>query len=256
MTEAEPSKLRHRGRHPADDKLFGERALADMRRAVFELSWLFARGYSQVSALKLVGDRYELRKRQRKAVLRSACAERALARRTERCIGPDALAGRDVWLDGLNCVITLEAAMSRGVILIGRDRAHRDMSSVHGSYRRVAETHDAVRHIAELLAASSVRSARWFLDKPVSNSGRLATIIRAAAPPGIDWQVELVYSPDKVLAESGDPHSRVTATGDAWILDRCGDWLDVPGAIIARWVSDAWLVDLGNWSEPADPGPT
>lgn len=241
---------RHRGRHPADSKLFAERALPDMRRAVFELSWLFERGYSQVSALKLVGDRYELRKRQRKAVLRSACTDSALLDRQRRRLDPAGLAGRDVWLDGFNCVITVEAAIASGVILCGRDGTHRDMSSVHGSYRRVAETYDAVRYIAELMTSAGVRRAHWLLDRPVSNSGRLAAILRDAAPDGIDWQVELVYSPDKVLVEAG-ADARVTASGDAWILDHCGAWIDIPGAVVAKRVTDAWVVDLGGYS-PAD----
>lgn len=247
------SHTRHRGRHPADDKLFAGPALDDMRRAVFELSWLFERGYSQVSALKLVGDRYELRKRQRKAVLRCACPDSALARRRASQVHLADIAGREVWLDGFNCVIAIEAALSRGVILRGRDGAHRDMSSVHGSYRRVVETHGAVALIAEFLSEAKIRAARWLLDKPVSNSGRLATILREAAPDGIDWQVELVFSPDKVLAESSAKESvsgppRVTASGDAWILDRCAAWLDIPGAVIERDIADAWVVDLGNWS--------
>ena len=241
-----PATSRHRGRHPADEQLFAAEALPTLREATSDLSWLFGRGYSQVSALKLVGDRYELRKRQRKAVLRSACSDAARSARARRRVGADALAGRELWLDGFNCVITIEAAISRGVILRGRDRAHRDMSSVHGSYRRVDETEGAIRHIAELLAECRVSAAHWFLDRPVSNSGRLATMLREAAPAGMDWQVELVFSPDRALCEDGD---RVTATSDAWVLDHCGDWFDVPGAVIERRLADPWLLDLASVDE-------
>ena len=35
---------------------------------------------------------------------------------------------------------TIEAALAGGVILAARDGAYRDMASMHGSYRKVAET--------------------------------------------------------------------------------------------------------------------
>ena len=56
----------------------------------------------------------------------------------------------DVALDGFNCVITLEAALSGGLVLIGRDGCLRDLSSIHGTYRAVSETPRAVELLGEL----------------------------------------------------------------------------------------------------------
>lgn len=244
------TKKRHRGQRPADAKLFSAAQVPAMQTATYELSWLHKRGYGETSAVKLVGDRHGLRKRQRQAVQRCACADDARDDRLSRKREPAALAGRTVWIDGFNAIIAIEAALSGGVIVVGRDRAHRDMSSVHGSYRRVEETHDAISRIARLLSDSGAVAVRWLLDKPVSNSGRLATMIRQAAPDGIPWAVELVYNPDRELCVPGD---RVTASGDAWVLDHCGDWVDIPGAVIARGVPQAWIVDL-NTPAPVHAG--
>lgn len=214
-----------------------------LRRAVDELSWLLSRDYGPTAALELVGNRHGLRKRQRVAVLRAACSDSARVERAARQREPGDLSGCELWVDGFNCIITLESAMAGGVILVGRDRAHSDLSSVHGSYRRVEETRAAVDAVAALCRESGVAAVRWLLDRPVSNSGRLKAMIQDAAPAGLPWQVELVYSPDKELVVPGD---HAVASSDSWVLDHCQSWVDIPGAIIARQVDRAWLVDLGQ----------
>ena len=73
-----PDKRTHRGKHPADDRLFAEDRLDSLRTATAEYSWLLTRGYAHESALKLVGDRHDLTARQRVAVMRSACSDQAL----------------------------------------------------------------------------------------------------------------------------------------------------------------------------------
>ncbi len=214
-----------------------------MRRAVAELSWLLERGYSDNSALKLVGDRHELRARQRRAVMRCACTDRAVRDRAARRLPSAALAGRDLVIDGFNCIITLEAALSGSVVLIGRDGGYRDLSSVHGSYRRVEETETAIAAVAALCDRHRPASVHWLLDRPVSNSGRLKALIETSAPSSGSWTVELSYNPDRELAGMSD---RVAATSDSWILDHCGAWVDLPRAMIAHQIDTAWVVDLGR----------
>ncbi len=240
---AKNSKARHRGSHPADRSLFASEQLPRLCTAVFELSWLLERGYSETAALTLVGNRHELRTRQRQAVQRCACGESTRSSRMARKLGPDKLAGRRVAIDGFNCVITLEAAMSGGAVLVGRDSAHRDMSSVHGSYRRVEETRQAVADVAAWLASCRVESVLWLLDRPVSNSGRLKALIEAAAPPELPWTVELAYNPDRELRGN---QNAVIASSDSWVLDGCDSWIDIPAAVIAKNVPRPWILDLGR----------
>jgi hypothetical protein len=237
-----PDRRRHRGPHPADEELFAPAQHAVLREAVADLCWLLGRGYSDVAALELVGNRYALRARQRLAVQRCACSDAARAHRLSRRLTGASLRDRDLAIDGFNCVVALESALSGGLVLIGRDRACRDLASVHGSYRRVAETEAALAAVAAHLAAAQVRSALWYLDRPVSNSGRLAALIRdVATAHGLAWQVELVFAPDRELL--ADP-ARVVASGDAWVLDRAEAWADLVGPIIAERAPGAWVLDL------------
>ncbi|HWW74418.1 MAG TPA: DUF434 domain-containing protein, partial [Pyrinomonadaceae bacterium] len=176
-----PDRRRHRGAHPEDARLFDESWLAALRTATGELSWLLSRGYQPKSALKLVGDRHNLRERQRLAVARAACSDEGRERRLKSRVEADAVRGAALVIDGFNLVITLEAALSGGVLVRCRDGCVRDLSSVHGSYRAVEETDRAVLLAGEVLAALGPAHALWLFDSPVSNSGRLAARVRELA---------------------------------------------------------------------------
>ncbi|MDQ3918600.1 MAG: DUF434 domain-containing protein [Acidobacteriota bacterium] len=236
-----PDRRRHRGAHPEDARLFADERLAALRVATAELSWLLGRGYQPKSALKLVGDRHALRERQRLAVSRAACPdERAEGRRASR-VDAGRVAGSELIVDGFNLVITLEAALAGGVLILCRDGCVRDLSSVHGSYRAVEETERAVLLAGEALAALRPASVLWLFDKPVSNSGRLAGRVRnIAAARGWPWAVEVEFNPDRTIVNSG----RVAVTSDSNVLDRAARWLNLSRPLVERKVAHAWLVDL------------
>ena len=128
-----PDSRQHRGAHPADTRLFAASTLPTLRTAVFELSWLLNRGYSETAALKLVGDRHRLQKRQRLALARAACSDRAARARAEKCLPLKDIRDEELVIDGFNLLISIEAALGDGVILRCRDGCFRDIASVHGS---------------------------------------------------------------------------------------------------------------------------
>lgn len=236
-----PDTRKHRGPHPADADLFGPDRWPVLRRAVEDLSWLLTRDYAWPSALKLVGDRFQLTERQRLGVFRSSCSDEALKSRTEKQIAPDQLRGRELHLDGFNVLTTLEAALAGGVVLRGRDGCCRDMASMHGSYRKVEETRPSLVLLGQVLAELGVCGCRWLLDSPVSNSGRLSVLIReVAAENGWRWETELVQNPDPLLIQSAE----VVGTADSAILDGCTAWANVAREVISRCVPDAFVVVL------------
>ena len=241
-----PDRRRHRGAHPSDAELFAPAALARLRGATDDLSWLLGRGYQTKSALKLVGDRFGLRERQRLAVARAACSEESRARRLASRIEPGDVSGADLAVDGFNLVITIEAALSGGALVLCRDGCLRDLSSVHGSYRAVSETERAVVLAGEALSALGPASVLWLLDRPVSNSGRLAQKVRElAAARGWPWEVEAVFNPDRAIVDSG----RVAVSSDSNVIDHAPAWFNLSRLLVERHVARPWLVDL---SAPAE----
>lgn len=238
-----PDTRHHRGAHPADLQLFNNDQLSKLRQAIAELSWLLSRGYKMTSSLKLVGDRHGLRERQRLAVSRSACSDQDRLRRKEHCISVEQLRSQNVMVDGFNLLITLEAALSNGPLLIGVDRCVRDLSSVHGSYRAVEETERAIIMVGKSLQDLGASSVTWILDRPVSNSGRLAArIAELANRYGWPWQVETVFNPDSRIISSPS----VAITSDSLILDRVERWADLKSYLLAKEIADAWLINLSS----------
>jgi hypothetical protein len=145
-------------------------------------------------------------------------------------------------IDGYNLLITVEAALAGGVVLRARDGAWRDMASVHGTFHKVRETLPAIELIGRFLAGHGAAQCTWYLDCPVSNSGRLKrTLLDAAAAQGWPWAVELVPDPDALLSIA----TELVATADSVILDRCAGWLNLAAEVVAACVPGAWLVDLG-----------
>jgi hypothetical protein len=231
----------HRGLAPKDERLFGDRQLPALRAAASDLCWLLDRDYAARSALELVGNRHNLTSRQRNGVARFACSQANVERREQSRVEPTELRGQELWLDGFNLLTMLESALAGGVVILGRDGCCRDIAGIHRRYRKMSETVSALRMVGETTAAWGVTCCRWWLDKPVSNSGRLRTLIlETAASAGWKMDAELTFSPDHVLSHT----NQVIATSDGIVLDRCQRWVNLVRLIITERIPQARLLDL------------
>lgn len=238
-----PDHRKHRGPHPKDQQLFSVETLPRLRAATGDLSWLLGRGYASTSALKLVGDRYSLDARQRVAIARSACAADQRCFRQQHQISSAALRDQHLWIDGYNVLTSVEAALAGGVILHARDACYRDMASMHGNYRRVEETIPAITLLGELLAEWSLESCHWLFDQPVSNSGRLKSMLLTMAQQrDWRWEVTLVPDPDAVLVRS----DAIVASADSQVLDQATCWFNLARRAIDTRVRGAWIFDLST----------
>jgi hypothetical protein len=244
-----PDKRTHRGPHPADAKLFAAAVISDLRSALADFSLLLTKGYAGKSTLKLVGDKFSLTERQRLAIMRSACSDQQLTSRKSREVELADLGSRAIVIDGYNVLITIEAAMSGACVFKGRDGCFRDLASIHGTYRKVTETIPAVQLIGEFLKEHNAGNCLWLLDSPVSNSGRLKTLIGELARKnewdGFDkltagWEIELLPSPDAKLIKT----DLTAASSDSVVLDGCKRWVNLARAIIEEKVPEARLIDL------------
>ena len=236
-----PDIRKHRGAHPADRKLFGDDKLPALRTATGELSWLLTRDYTMKAALKLVGDRHLLTDRQRLAVSRASCSDQSKQRRAATQVGAEVVSGEELIVDGFNLIITVEAALSGGLLMLCRDGCIRDLASVHGSYRSVNETDSAILLIGNTLEDLRPKSVAWVLDRPISNSGRLAKRIRdAALEKGRPWSVAVVFNPDAEISAS----SQIVISSDSHVLDRISRWLNFNRLLTEKALADSWLIDL------------
>jgi hypothetical protein len=238
-----PDTRSRRGAHPKDRRCFLPQAIPRIRAAVDDLSWLLTRGYPPKAALKLVGDRHALRDRQRKALQRCAAGDEECRSRREREVEVDALRDEAVAVDGYNVLLTLETALSGGVVLLARDGSLRDLAAMSSHYRRVETTRPAIELLHRFFRGAGCRRIAWYLDRPVSNSGRLKklieSVVAAQHPP---WEVALTTRTDQVLIDS--PY--IVATADSVILDRCGRWLNLARRVVEESIPEAWIVNLAQ----------
>jgi hypothetical protein len=211
------TSLKNRGKEASDDDLFGtEKIQLKLKEAVTDLSYFLSRGYGEKATLALVGNRYRLNSRQQQAVRGMSASQSQIENRLSKEIQSSDLEGKEIAIDGFNALILLESILSNAYVFKGQDGFIRDLSSVHGTYKRVKQTSQAIEMIADFYIKEKIKTIYWFFDKPVSNSGRLKKMIEEIALENqYDWKVELVYNPDKVIAES----NWIAVTSDAWILD-------------------------------------
>ena len=235
---------------------------ARLRAAVADFSMLLTKGYADKSALTLVGDRFSLTQRQRLAVMRSACSDQQLQSRLERRVPVEAIAEHPIAIDGYNLLITIEAAMSGGLIFKGRDGCVRDLASIHGTYRKVEETVPAMQLIGAFLTEIHAPQAIWLLDSPVSNSGRLKTLLgQLARENDWPWEIRLTISPDaELISQLTVPSSQfpanqqlttnnrqltaIVVSTDSVILDACEKWANLAAEITRQNLSSATIIDL------------
>ena len=228
-----------RGYSPDDKRDFSDEALQTLRCAGDELYFLLNRGYPVKGASTFVGNHHLLSERQRVALTRVVSAREDIALRSSKQLNPEALAGAEVHIDGFNLIITLEVAMSGSPVLRCMDGTFRDLAGLRGTYRLIGKTDAAIRATISRLQSFTVSRAVFWLDAPVSNSGRLKVrIAELAEEAGLPVGIELVPNVDAVLYDLPN-----VVTSDSAILDRCPSWLNLNGLLIPD-VPDVWVVDV------------
>ena len=242
-----PDKRRHRGPHPKDADCFQAAEIPRLQQATDDYCWLLSHGYPPKAALSLVGNRFSLRDRQRRALQRCGAGDESCRRRRHRQVDISDLEGKPLAIDGYNALLTVEAAFDSGVLLLARDGVLRDLASMSRHYRSVQRTRTAIEAIGEVLALAGTSGVTWFLDRPVSNSGRLRhLLLDTAADHGWPWQVELSEQTDRTLIHS----PAIVASADSAILDRCQSWFNLARLVVAAAVHDAWIIDLSTPNRP------
>ena len=223
---------RNRGKNTGDDTLFAsEKQLHKLRMAVQDMQYLLTREYPEKAASELVGNRYRLKTRQVQALRGASASEIQISNRQLKQLKAGDLKEKTIYIDGFNVLILLESLLSGAYIFEGADGCFRDLSGVHGTYKRVNQTLGAMQAVADFFTQNEVQKLIWVFDQPVSNSGRIKQLIlEFAAENQLNWEAELQYNPDKFLAESQE----IIISSDAWILDHCKKWFNLIGYLLRQ----------------------
>lgn len=228
-----------RGYVPTDHKEFSEESIVILRKAQEELLFLLDRGYPIKSSSTFVGNHYLLSERQRLAIVRATAMKSMLEMRLSKQLTNETQ-GDTVFIDGLNVIISLEVALSGSILLQCMDGTIRDLAGLRGTYRLIEQTDVAIRLIGEKLAGMKIKEAVFYLDAPVSNTGRLkCKIYDLLNDYPYHVTVELVNNADVILEQLDH-----VITSDAIVLNKCVSWINLVAEILKEKLPETKYVDL------------
>ncbi|MCS7133108.1 MAG: DUF434 domain-containing protein [Nitrososphaeria archaeon] len=199
--------------------------LAVLRDAAADLRYLLNRGYNRSSALRLIGDRYQLSKAERSMLFRSVFSDEEAAVISSKMIGPEKLRGEELFVDGFNVLNTVEAILRGEYLVLCDDGVLRDFSEIHSGYKLSELTAQALGHILVFLSNSGTRRVEIIFESQISRSGEVAGLTRRMLEAaGIEGTAKTSKTVDSTLIKSG----KMVATSDSVILLRCRLFVDIP----------------------------
>ena len=148
----------------------------------------------------------------------------------------------EVHIDGFNTIITLEVALSNSLIIKSMDETIRDLAGLRGTYSVIEKTEVAIKLIGEFLLEHKIKKAIFYLDKPVSNSGRLKMKILEILE-GLEFQIEVwnIDNVDSVLKSKEN-----VVSSDAIILDNCISGINLNMHIIKDKIANDNCIDFNK----------
>ena len=228
-----------RGHAPDDKTEFGDSAVPKLHRAAQNLYYLLNEGYPIKGASVFVGNHYLLSERQRLALVRAVSSQESIENRKNKelhNLPKDCV----VHIDGFNTIITLEVALSGSLLLRCMDGTVRDLAALRGTYRLIDKTSQAIVMIGQMLEKSGIGKAVFYLDSPVSNSGRLKEQIGTLLGDyPFELQLEVIHNVDATLETLEN-----VITSDAIILDKCKSWFNLNSKVIEEKFGDYPFVDF------------
>lgn len=197
----------------------------NFREALEDYFYLTTRGYPERGFLKLVGDRYKLTEHQRTILYRGvASAEKAESRRARLCLIAE-LQNQEIFIDGLNVLLTLTAYLQGLPLFVALDGFLRDAASFRGKFPKTELIEKSFELLLEFLPLTGQPKTGFYLDVGAENIYNWNRIFENVNPKNCP-NLELIFCPktDNVLINK---QSGIICTSDTGIIDqtacRCFD---------------------------------
>lgn len=233
------AKATRRGYVPTDEKEFKGDNLNKLYKASEDLVYLLNRGYKIKGASTFIGNHYLLSERQRLALIRGISKNDDIKTRKYKEVN-DFSGAKVIHIDGFNTIITIEVALSNSLIIKAMDETIRDLAGLRGTYSVIDKTEIVIKLIGDFLLEHKIEKTVFYLDKPVSNSGRLKMkILEIFKDTELQIEVENIDNVDSVLKSKEN-----VVTSDAIILDNCISWINLNKYIIEKNIPNPNFIDF------------
>lgn len=227
-----------RGFIATDIRDFSSKSIETLKRASSDVLAIIDRGYPIKSVSTFVGNHYQLSERQRIAIVRAVSPTVDVKTRLDKL--KTHCEDETVYIDGLNVIITLETMLSETTLIKCMDNTLRDLCGLRGTYKLIDKTDTAIKLIGEELANLKVSKVMFYLDSPVSNTGRLSQrIYELLQGFPFEVEVELVPNADVILESKSN-----VITSDAIILNKCYSWINLVYSIVCKKYPNTPIVDF------------
>ena len=130
--------------------------------------------------------------------------------------------------------------MSQGTLILGNDNYIRDLAGLRGTYKLIDKTELALDYLYKFLQEKNIKQINFYIDSPVSNSGKLKMkILEYAEKYSITTEVNLVNNADVVLEKLDH-----VVSGDAAILDKCISHVNIVRDILTKYIKNCNIVNF------------
>jgi hypothetical protein len=120
------------------------------------------------------------------------------------------------------------------------DNTIRDLCGLRGTYRLIENTDVSIKLIGDELKDLRVSKAVFYLDSPVSNTGRLSQRIYELLE-GYPFEVETELVPNADVILETKEH---VITSDAIILNKCKSWINLVPNILYKHYPNTPIVNF------------
>lgn len=232
-------KIVQRGFVPSDKVEFDSKNISLLQKAQSHIYFLLNNEYNINKSVEFVGNHFLLSARQRLALKRSSSSYKDIKRRKDHQVNCD-FKNSTIYIDGLNIIITLEVALSNSTLIHCMDGTIRDLAGLRGTYKLIDKTDIAISLIGHKLNEMHPKKVVFYLDSPVSNTGRLKTrILELFSKYDFEVDVILLTNPDVILSKLTN-----VVTSDGIILNSCESWINLAYEIINESIENSSHIDL------------
>lgn len=198
------------------------------------------RAYPQKSILKLIGDRYELSSTERSVLYRGVCSTHHLLKRKSKQIELIEHRNCSLYIDAYNVLITIGSYLNGKIVFIANDGYLRDASELHGKQFRKEIMNRSIVLLFQYLNNKSPAEVIFYIDQPVSYSGKLADDLRKQLLKNqIQGDAVTLQSPDHIMKKLS---KGILATSDSAIIENTNlQILDLPKHVLDFHFSPTYL---------------
>jgi hypothetical protein len=202
----------------------------DLKEASRYLLMLASMGFSRDQSLRIVSEKFSLRKEDILLLKRVIRWPDESLRNALKKIPPFLAGGRSISVDGLNVLVTVEEILSGKPVYLSTDGFIRDARAAYSSYRPGNMTDEAIREVIRELVEIGAGYVEIIFDSPHPGSGKLASMVRdIMSEMGVDWSCRAEKDADSAVARG-----EISASSDVSVIEKAKAVLDIPELIARR----------------------